>query len=67
MKTEQEFWSKVDSSSGIDACWPWIGKLDNGYGVLKWKGKKTNFNANQLLGSKDKTWHQRTVEEMGLL
>lgn len=29
----QRFWSKVDSSGGSDACWPWTGRLnDLGYG-----------------------------------
>lgn len=29
------FWAKTDASSGIDACWPWLGSLDqDGYGVL---------------------------------
>ncbi len=32
----ERFWSYVDSSAGPDACWPWIGALDdkNGYGLI---------------------------------
>lgn len=34
------FWSRVDSSGGPDACWPWQGELnDNGYGRLRFGGK----------------------------
>ncbi len=22
---EQRFWSKVDTSAGVDGCWPWLG------------------------------------------
>ncbi len=35
------FWSKVDRSSGPDACWPWLDKPDpysGGYGRLHVKG-----------------------------
>ncbi len=29
----QKFWSLVDTSGGPDACWPWIGPVnDKGYG-----------------------------------
>jgi len=31
-----DFWSKVESSAGPDACWPWIGsKGDQGYGHVR--------------------------------
>lgn len=30
----QKFWSKVSVSGGPDACWPWKGSLDQGYGRL---------------------------------
>ena len=30
------FWSKVDRSSGTDACWPWTGAHDpDGYGLFR--------------------------------
>jgi hypothetical protein len=36
----ERFWSKVDTSGGPDACWPWIGpKKDNGYGQFQFGGK----------------------------
>ena len=40
-KDVQRFWSKVDSSGGPDACWPWIaGKFqDSGYGQMYLGGK----------------------------
>lgn len=31
---ESRFWSYVDKSGGPDACWPWTGTIDKGYGVL---------------------------------
>jgi hypothetical protein len=34
------FWSKVDATGGIDACWPWTGvRIPSGYGQL-WSGKR---------------------------
>jgi hypothetical protein len=40
---EGAFWSKVDKSGGPDACWPWLAAEDsNGYGAIKWQGKKQN-------------------------
>jgi hypothetical protein len=33
---EERFWSKVDTSGGEDACWPWTGSISNEYGRL-WK------------------------------
>jgi hypothetical protein len=34
------FWSKVDISGGPDACWPWKGGMDKGYGRFKVRGRK---------------------------
>lgn len=34
------FWSRVDSSAGIDACWPWRGTLAKGYGCIHIDGKR---------------------------
>lgn len=35
----QRFWPKVDTSSGPDLCWPWMGKSDpNGYGYFEAEG-----------------------------
>ena len=40
---EGAFWGKVDKSGGPDACWPWMAAEDrNGYGAVKWQGKKVN-------------------------
>ncbi len=38
-----EFHSRVDSSAGPDACWPWIAKSRHkfGYGFMAWEGQKT--------------------------
>ena len=34
------FWSRVDQSSGPDACWPWTGgKFDTGYGCVWFEGR----------------------------
>ena len=34
MTLQERFWSKVDSSGGPDACWPWLaGKIEE-YGVF---------------------------------
>ena len=36
----ERFWAKVDRSGGSDACWPWMGYVDetgNGYGQF-WDG-----------------------------
>jgi hypothetical protein len=34
------FWSKIDRSGGLDACWPWVaGRFDSGYGQF-WMGHK---------------------------
>lgn len=34
-----EFWSLVDQSGGPDACWPWQGYTEKGYGRLSWDGR----------------------------
>ncbi len=40
---EQRFWSKVDKSGGVDACWPWTACIGtNGYGNFKFEGKNKN-------------------------
>jgi hypothetical protein len=40
---EGAFWSKVDKSDGPNACWPWLAAEDrNGYGAVRWGGKKVN-------------------------
>jgi hypothetical protein len=37
---ERKFWAKVDRSSGPDACWPWLGHLNEwGYGQTWFRGK----------------------------
>ena len=34
------FWSKVDTSGGPDACWPWLGTIcPDGYGRVKVDGR----------------------------
>lgn len=39
---EERFWSKVDTSGGPDACWPFRGRLSyDGYGLIKIAGKNT--------------------------
>jgi|SRR5215211_5029675 len=38
MKTTEieRFWSKVDTSNGPDACWPWLGsRNDRGYSQFR--------------------------------
>lgn len=32
-------WSRVDSSGGLDACWPWTGTNVRGYGRFMVEGK----------------------------
>lgn len=39
MSTDPLFWGKVQRGAA-DACWPWTGATDMGYGVLKRGGKK---------------------------
>lgn len=38
-KQLMSFWGRIDRSGGDDACWPWLGKLDNGYGRVRLGGK----------------------------
>ena len=36
----KRFWSKVDRSDGLDACWPWTAHRDHlGYGRFRLNGK----------------------------
>jgi hypothetical protein len=33
---ERRFWARVDATSGVFGCWPWIGPRDSdGYGQVK--------------------------------
>jgi hypothetical protein len=42
---EHRFWSKVDTSGGPDACWPWLGPKDwDGYGLIKHNGRMERAN-----------------------
>ena len=37
---EPVFWSRVDKSSGPDACWPWtLARHNHGYGQMGFRGK----------------------------
>jgi len=39
---EIRFWSKVDTSGGPNACWPWKASVDkDGYGYVRWGGKRS--------------------------
>lgn len=47
------FWTKMDKSSGPDACWPWLGGKDkDGYGKFQYfangADKQTNVRAHRL-------------------
>lgn len=36
------FWERVDRSGGEDACWPWLGSINQyrgGYGAISWDGR----------------------------
>jgi hypothetical protein len=35
----RDFWNRVDTSGGYNACWPWTGCTTNGYGSFKVDGK----------------------------
>ncbi len=36
----KDFWARVDSSGGPDACWPWTGAVGSaGYGSVKVDGR----------------------------
>lgn len=38
------FWSNVDRSSGLDACWPWLRAIgSNGYGRVGVAGRKVSI------------------------
>lgn len=40
MTTEDRFWSKVDTSGGPDACWPWTASRHPfGYGWFRFNGQ----------------------------
>lgn len=40
MTAAERFWSRVDTSDGPDACWPWTGfRNDQGYGLVCSNGK----------------------------
>jgi hypothetical protein len=42
MSLESRFWSKVDTSGGPDACWPWTGAVnESGYGVMRPEGRRS--------------------------
>lgn len=34
-----EFWTCVDRSNGPEACWPWMGYEEDGYGKYYWAGR----------------------------
>jgi hypothetical protein len=34
-----EFWQNVDRSAGDDACHPWTGYTEDGYGRFQWQGR----------------------------
>lgn len=48
--TWQRFWSKVDRSSGPDACWLWTSARVNGFGLFAWRrnGHSGSFYAHKL-------------------
>lgn len=44
----RDFWDRVDSSGGPEACWPWIGPTVQGYGRLnvgsdQWRAHRYAF------------------------
>ena len=45
-KEIKKIFSKIEIDS-ITNCWNWTGKLDNGYGRMRWRG--TNHKAHRLL------------------
>jgi hypothetical protein len=49
--TEQRFWSKVDTSAGPDACWPWTGTLHRatGYGLFLPTGQRKYARAHRFM------------------
>jgi hypothetical protein len=56
-----EYWARVDSSGGEDACWPWIGRSRNefGYGQMRWDGVTTvtSHRIAYLLDQGLRAWH----------
>ena len=39
INTPEEFWGRVDQSTGVDSCWIWTkGKNDRGYGLASYQG-----------------------------
>jgi hypothetical protein len=43
------FWERVDSSQGINACWPWKRATDRaGYGVLRWQKSRKKASAHRV-------------------
>ncbi len=39
VNSENDFWAKIDQSSGPDSCWPWLkSKKGPGYGTAYFKG-----------------------------
>jgi hypothetical protein len=56
-----EYWARVDSSGGEDACWPWIGRGRNefGYGQMRWDGVTTvtSHRIAYLLDQGLRAWH----------
>lgn len=48
---QSRFWSKVDPTGGLGACWPWLGKLTvDGYGQIatKWLNGRTSNTAHRF-------------------
>ncbi len=44
-----DFWSKVDTSGGSDACWPWLAaKMAVGYGSVREPGTIRQIGAHRL-------------------
>lgn len=53
---DDRFWSKVDRSGGLDACWPWVAARDpNGYGRVNRKvygdSMAHRYVARQIIGA----------------
>jgi hypothetical protein len=39
--TAEGFWRRVDRSGGVDACWPWGGPINHGWGYGRYRVKET--------------------------
>ena len=51
VKLHMRFWSKVDTSGGPDACWPWTASTTlDGYGSFGIEGK--SYRSNRLVASR---------------